>query len=212
MKLEKLFSSFENKCKKFEKRANYILEYSHSCDKWEFSYLTETLISDLWQAWCNFCKALVLVSCRGTIDRSNNLIVKLNRDNTRLRILYEVSKNKAGQNITTNGHNNFKSYNDITWGDLSLLIDAINYLSPNNKNKLLSSFGSMPILKELQIVRNCMAHKNKDTLDNCKGISSTYSSIKSPVEIVWSIDSAENIPKIFVWLYYCHLMADNATT
>lgn len=212
MKLEKLFISFEKKCRKFEDRANYILVNRHNLTKWEFSYLTETLISDLWQAWCNFCKAIVLISCRGTINRRNVLIPKLNRDNSRVRILYEVSRNKISKPITSNGHNNFKAYQDITWGDITLIINAINYLSPNNKNDLISSFGSVPILKELQIVRNCMAHKNKDTIDDCKNLSNVYRAIKSPNQIVWSIDSNENIHKIFVWIYYCNLIADNATS
>lgn len=211
MKLEKLFISFESKCKKLENRANYILQSSHNISKWEFNYLTETLISDLWQAWCNFCKAIVLVSCRGTINRSNVVIPKLNRDNSRLRILYEVSRNKISQSISTNGHINFKAHHDITWGDINSLIKAINYLSPNNKNDLISSFGSAPILKELQIIRNCMAHKNKDTIDECKNLSNNYNSIKTPTEIVWSIDINENLHKIFVWIFYCNLVAHNAT-
>ncbi len=78
MKLETLFASFDKKCKKLEKRAFDILNQKYAISQWEFNYLSETLISDLWQAWCNFCRELLLLSCRGTKDRNGNVILKLN--------------------------------------------------------------------------------------------------------------------------------------
>ena len=179
LKLETLFASFDKKCKKLEKRAFDILNQKYAISQWEFNYLSETLISDLWQAWCNFCRELLLLSCRGTKDRNGNVILKLNRDNSRNRILYEVSQNKSNSHITANGHNNFKNHKDITWGDMSYLINAIQYLSPRNEAKLLSSFGSTTILKELQLVRNCIAHKNKESLDNIRNLDNNFSHRRS---------------------------------
>ena len=214
MTLKKLYIEFEKKCNKFTLRANEILINKHTCTQWEFNYLTETLVSDLWQAWCLFCRKVVINSCQGTKTRSNIILPALSLpDISTVRLLYKVSRNRKGFSISTNGHLNFQGHHDITWGDSNSLIQAITYLNPVNKNNLISAFGSSNISKHIQDTRNFCAHKNKGTLDNCLTFNSDYdfSRIKSPIEIIWSTHNDTNEYAIIAWIYYCQLMADFAT-
>ncbi|WP_164968630.1 hypothetical protein [Arcobacter sp. F155] len=210
-----MYLDFEKKCEKLTNRANKILVNKHSIQEWEFNYLSENLLSDLWQAWCLFCKKILILSCQGTKDRNNLQIPKLSSpDLSTLRLSYEVSANKSHRNPTANGHLSYKSAYDITWGDTSKLIDAINFLSPHNHNTLITAFGSTAIINDIQLTRNFSAHKNKDTLTNCRGFLLSYNltNVKSPTDIIWSTHNDTGEFAILCWIFYCQLIADNATS
>ncbi len=218
MHLDKLYRKFDAQCKKLETRAKNIQTTKSTISNWEFSYLTNSLISVTWINWCSFCRELLIASCQGSIARNNQKILKRNLLNSPQRISYEASLVKANsttlQMPTANGHLNFPMWKEPTWGDPQKITRLITALNPSNSSTLLSIFGSANSLQHLQITRNACAHKNSETINSIRSLSLDYSfsKINHPTELAWTIHKPSNEIAIFYWLYEMNLIADYATS
>lgn len=213
MHLGKLFSKFDARCRSYNFRIIEINSNRTNLKRWEFNYLTEVLISDIWQAWCNFCRELILSSCRGTIARNGQLVNKRFGDNSLQRIGYEAKQANYNHNVTANGHLNFMIRNEPTWGDLNSIIRIVQRLQPSNFNNLVTTFGSFTEPKNLQKVRNACAHKNKETITDISTLSITYnfSKLSYATDLAWKMKNNTNAFAIDIWLYEVNKIADLAT-
>jgi len=209
--LGKLYSDFDSRCRSYNKRVLEIVQGNYS--SWEFRYLTEVLLSDVWQSWCRFCRLLYLSSCRGCIARDGSSIPAINEDHSWRRLGYIARQKIRNSGVTPNGHLNFEMRKEPTWGDLDVFLKIIQGVPLANKNTLLSSFGSFSSLKSMQLVRNACAHKNVETINNLNSLSTSYSFSKLgfATDVVWSNCNSNGVFAIDVWIYEMNLIADLAT-
>lgn len=214
MKLQKLYSKFDRRCKSYSARLLEISNNKPHLSDWEFNYLTEVLISDIWQTWCSFCRELVFSSCRGTRARNGDFIAKRVGNNSWKRLGYEASQVAKNQAIAANGHLNFAIRKELTWGDIHKLLLVINHLSPGNKNHILSTIGSFTNFKHLQQLRNACAHKNIETISDINSLKTHYhfTKLACAPQLAWAFCLSENITALELWLFEMNLIADIVTS
>lgn len=214
MHLAKLYRKFDARCNSYYLRAHEIQKLKLSVPRWKYNYLTEVLLSDVWQGWSGFCRELIFSSCRGTKARDGTLIKPRTGDVTWERLGYEAKQAQRGIKTTSNGHRNFYIRNEPTWGDIDSFIKATLALAPANMNYLTSVYGSFTNIKHLQRVRNACAHKNIETLQDISALSSTYkfSKIDYPSDVAWCNVKNNSEFAIELWLYEMNLIADYATS
>ena len=211
--MAKLYSNFNSRCKSYDNRIVAIIKNKSAINDWEFNYLTEVLISDIWQSWCYFTRRLVMSSCRGTRARDKSVIKARSADNSWKRLGYEAKQALRNQRATPTGHTNFLIRLEPTWGDLNNIIRIITALNPSNQNTLLSSYGSFSQLKDLQLVRNACAHKNIETINSLSPLGSRYSfsTLNCAPEVAWATVNGSKYFAIERWLYEMKMISYLAT-
>ncbi len=211
--LSPIYKSFRKQLFLLEQRASDIRNEIGTVSAWRTKFLTETLISELWQAWCLFCRNLLLQSCLGARTRSGNVVASRLRDNSWRRLGYEAAQSAKRKPIKP-GKSLSHIRQEPTWGDQNKIIDIINGLQPINKNELLTAFG-LPLLgpKHLQTVRNACAHKNQETIAAVMALQLYYrfSSFSSPHAIAWELEISRNQLAFFCWIDDLAQIADSAT-
>lgn len=214
MHLAKLYKIFDSRCKSYDKRKQDILNAKGSIPEWKFNYLTEVLISDVWQSWTKFCRSLIIYSCKGTKARDGAVILKRSCDNHWKRITYEAKSANQTRVPKPNGHLNFQMRDEPTWGDIDVFLRIVSGLAPSNSNVLLTTYGSFLSLKDLQMLRNACAHKNVETVLDLNQLSSRYnfSKLKCATELAWAVSNSGTEYAIELWLYEMNLIADYATS
>lgn len=216
MHFAKLYRHFDSRCKSYDSKISHILSLRNSISTWEFNYLTETLISDIWQHWCGFCHQLILSSCQGAKARDMTLITPRSGDTSYKRIGYEAShiNRNSMHKVTANGHNSFAIRNEPTWGDIDVFVKVAIGLNPSNVGTLTSIFGAPNSLKHLQKLRNACAHKNVETMQELNHLTLDYnfSKLNQPVELAWTTIKNGQEFAIQFWLYEMNLIADYATS
>jgi len=211
LSLHVVYRWFDRRCRSYEKKVNELYLNKSSYHDWEFRFLSESLLSEIWQSWCLFSRILLLKSLRGCNTRNGCSINARVGDNSWNRICYEASNAFRGRAITSTAHQSFKMRHELTWGDPNVFIRTVQHFSPPNKAALLSAYG-MPLdgIKHLQKVRNSCAHKNIENIIELRALNSIYnfSSIGSPVDVIWSTKRGTNTLAIEQWLYEVNLVAD----
>jgi len=213
MNLSKLYSEFRSRISSYSYRVSELRINKSKYDTWEFNYQTETLISDIWQSWCNFSRTLYLSSCRGTIARNGNEISPISDDLSWKRLAYIAKRKLQNNSITANGHQNFALRLEPTWGDLDVFVKVVIAVQPSNVQNLISAYGSFSNIKHLQKVRNACAHKNIETLTELNSLNHLYgfSRLNMATEFVWTIHSQSKTIAIELWLYEISKIADLST-
>lgn len=214
MELLNLYRWFNRRARAYECRIFNIYTKRDSYDAWEYRYLTETLLSEIWQTWCLFSRVLLLKSLRGCRARNGDFIIGRVGENSWERVCYEAVNFIKNRKITDEGHKNFKMKYELTWGDVDVFIKAVNYFSPSNKSALLSSYG-LPFegVKHIQKVRNSCAHKNIENMNELARLSTYYDfyRLSSPIDIVWTLKRGGNLLAIESWIDELNIIAKNAT-
>lgn len=211
--LSDLYRHFISRSATIVNRVEYIQGKIGKIDSWQNRALTETVLSDLWQLWCWFCRHTLLLSCYGTTARSGAIVSTRNGINSWQRIGYEAICASRGQSPKSIKQLRFKR-EEPTWGDQDKLITVVTCLNPSNRNTLLSAFG-LPILgpKHLQIVRNACAHKDIETMEQVRGLLLHYliEEFVCPSDLAWQLNPIRKICAIYSWICDMRTMADLAT-
>ena len=177
--------------------------------RWRRRALTEVLVSDLWQAWNEFVRDILIASCAGCVTRSGVIVAARPGLNSWQRISYEAKAyatvGKTGTPIKKlkakwlNSHR----YQDPTWGDLDHIVDVVNGLAPANLTDLRSAFGATARgLKDLQTVRNACFHKNRESWDAVKDAETVYfssSDTRDPSDLAWKTYLGKTTPSFYDW-------------
>ncbi|MCL2894279.1 hypothetical protein [Brenneria tiliae] len=217
--MKKIYFHFMRACNRHSLRIEKIRLEREKMNRWEFDRLTESIMSDMWQSWCLFCRDVLMKSCRGAVSLDDSFIEErtshaISDYNSWKRIGYEASKNKHPDKIINSGHNNFFMRFEPTWGDLDCIIRIIQTLHPSNETHLLSAFGSGQVLKHLQCARNACAHKNVEliySLNNEMRPYYKFRKLKSPSDLSWCHKRNESVFAIIDWLYEMRKIAKEAT-
>lgn len=215
MSLQILYRWFDRRCRSYEAKVNDLFQNRAHYTEWQFRFLSDALLSEVWQTWCLFSRILILKSVRGCKARDGNSITGRYGDNSWKRICYEASHSVRSRTITSSGHANFQMRYESTWGDIDIFIKVIQYFSPANQSALLTSYG-LPFdgIKHMQKVRNSCAHKNIETILDLNSLNTIYdfSKVKCPSDVMWATKRGTNTLAIEQWLYEINLVADNATS
>ncbi len=214
MHLAKAYKKFNSRCFSYKSRADEIYLKSIKLSKWEFNYLTEVLLSDMWQSWCKFNRTMFLSSCWGTKARNGDLITGIAAGKSWQRLCYEAKQSAFGNNTTPQGHLNFLMRKEPTWGDLDVFLRIISRVQPSNEQQLSTAYGSFHNIKQLQLIRNACAHKNQETFLDVKLLNRHYSgaAISRPTEVAWKFNPAKRALAVDIWLYEMRMIADLATS
>jgi hypothetical protein len=134
----------------------------------------EGVMSRVWQAWCRFCRSLVLESCTGTHDLSGLHIPPL------VGAQSEGHVSGAAIYAWRNRGVNWRRSNlllrlEPTWGDVDVLLDIVTLLSPANAGKLsgMCTLASSEA-KFLQAARNAASHDNQQSLNQLIRLSGPF--------------------------------------
>lgn len=213
-----LYKALISRCAVHETRIDELRKLRPSLDDWTFDRLTESLMSDIWQTWCLYCRNVVHASCRGGECLNGAIIVKRTsvHDNSWKRLGYEARNRKNINSTSVNGHHNFLMRYEPTWGDLSVMIDVIQAINPINKNQLLIAFGmGLTSINHLQKARNACAHKNVETISELSSqmvIHYNFSHLKKPSELAWSFLRGSHTFAFHNWLFEMRTIAMHASS
>lgn len=192
--------------------SEWIHRTSGITSKDDLMYL-EGLTSTLWQYWCSFCRRVVICCSLGCQTRLGTVLSTCVTPTTWERVSYISMRAKSGSSIQPLRENSLLRL-EPTWGDVVRIQKTITYLNPQNKNHLLSCFGSVtrgPV--HLQRVRNASAHLNSQTLDDVKSLRAYYNSsrIRHPVESLTWIDPSSNDYAFISWITEIRIIAEITT-
>lgn len=181
---------------------------------WEFRFLAEALLSNLWIDWNVFVRQVLVLSCIGSITRSRVVVpARAAPDNSESRITYEVKQ--YGKGAPVNPTKTFSGSVDPTWAHPDRIIACITGLAPSNTSTLQMAFGSAGLFgpKRIHLVRNACAHKSKFNRNDVLALRSLYLTkhFLDPIDIIWGSNSSTNSIAIFEWIKDLEDIADLAT-
>lgn len=181
---------------------------------WEFRFLAEALLFNLWIDWNVFVKQVLVLSCNGSTTRSGLLIPpRPVPDNSERRITYELKQHSMGEKVHPTKI--FSGSIEPTWAHPDRIIASISGLAPSNESALQMAFGSAGLFgpKRIHLVRNACAHKSKSNRTDVLSLRSQYSTkhYLDPVDIIWGSNLTTNSIAIFEWIEDLENIADLAT-
>lgn len=210
----KSYRKFVKRSETSRRRAESIYLWPTNRPDWEFKYLSASLLSDIWQTWCDFCRSVILKSCIGSKTKSGISVPPRPGLNSWGRIAYEATQAFKGRPIRPAGTTTFRRH-EPTWGDQSLLIRAIPVLSPANRNSLIAGFGlpfSAP--RHIQAIRNACAHLNSESMNEIRRLMIYYNgtNLSHPIDIMWWLDPLSRTDAVFTWIDELEIIADHVTS
>jgi hypothetical protein len=170
------------------------------------------LLSYTWQAWCRFCRDLIVHSCLGAQTKAGALLPVGVVPATPERVSYLAIQAKKGK-LAAAGQTNLIWRYEPTWGDVDVLVKIISLINPGNAPQLLTTFGGItkgPV--HLQKVRNASAHLNDQSFAELLAIQLYYlgAPIRFPCEACFWIDTVSADFAFIAWLDEMRFLASNA--
>lgn len=170
---------------------------------WEFRFIAEALLSNLWLDWNAFVKQTFILSCNGSITRTGaTVLAREALDNSESRITYEMQQYIRGRNASPNTMHNGSI--EPTWAHPDRIITCINKLAPSNTLTLRLAFGSAGLVgpKRIHLVRNACAHKTKENRADVLKLRNSYitNHYLDPIDIIWGSNPTTNSIAIFEWI------------
>lgn len=197
--MRSIYETFIKAAYIFRDRADILSAERAKYTECQFKYLSMALLSQVWLKWCCFCRDVIITSCNGVTTRSHTFIRPRMGDNSWQRIAYEIKNRNRG--ISPGRTIRFRSQ-EPTWGDVTVLVDALPILSPANAHNLVTGFGlSLNGPKHIQCVRNSCYHTNVEAVDEVKSILHHYTGtvFKHPIDLIWWYDTT-GVNAIYSWL------------
>jgi hypothetical protein len=170
------------------------------------------LLSYTWQAWCRFCRDLVVYSCLGAQTKAGVVLPVSVAPASQERVSYLAIQAKRGKPAAA-GHTNAVWRYEPTWGDVSVLVKIVTLANPANTSQLLATFGGVtkgPL--HLQRVRNASAHLNDQSFADLLAIQLYYlgSPIRFPCEASFWLDTVNADFAFVAWLDEMRHLANTA--
>lgn len=170
------------------------------------------LLSYTWQAWCRFCRDLIVHSCIGAQTEAGVVLPASVTPATPERVSHLAIQAKRSKPPTLGQTNTVRRY-EPTWGDVDVFVKIISLASPTNAPQLLASFGGVtkgPV--HLQKVRNASAHLNDQSFAEVLAIQVYYHGvpIRFPCEAALWIDTVSADFALVTWLDEMRFVASSA--
>lgn len=157
--------------------------------------LLEGITSRIWQSWCSFCRACVIGSCTGTHNASGVAIQALPQAKSEAHVSSAAIIIRRRHNKDPWSGTNSVFRLEPTWGDVDILVKIISDLGPANSGQLLASFSACSqSAKDLQAIRNALAHNNHQSMQAVDNIRSRYLAfpIQHPAHALFWIEGNSN--------------------
>ena len=160
----------------------------------------EGLVSNLWQSWNRFCRDVTVGSALGSNTASGVAVTSNFHQNTDAEIAFaakKLSQNQAIGNMRAISGDHLEP----TWGDFSKLSLIISGLGPTNAQTLLTGFGSLNSISDLQLCRNASAHISSERIADVRNAKVRYQSTKfyHPSDMLFWIEPYTND---YLWKYW----------
>lgn len=187
------------------------------CDKQKLRkperwYYFEGMLSQAWQAWCNFSRTYCMTVVSGHTFRSGSKTSRLPWAISNDATLYNLTMLSQRRKLDLNYISNFPSRSEITWGDISKLLDIFIKLNMTYQRKILI-FPEALVLKDFQNVRNYCSHITHDNQNNMIKLSSNYigTRIQHPTDLMlWETKKDSEFAFIH-WLRKAEFIAEQLT-
>lgn len=147
------------------------------------------LVSTLWQVWNDASRSIILSSVKGSISANGSEVSSdystFSTGQIRFAAMKFARNEKVDQLREIAG-----DHVEPTWGDLDKANRIVSQLKPTNSNQLLSAFGSMNFVKDLQITRNACAHISFDRAQEIYRLGVRYDGDRPlhPSDVIYLID------------------------
>ena len=138
--------------------------------------MLEGQVSRVWQFWCCYWRSCLLESCCGTTDGNGVAIQAHNSALSEDHVSSAAIRAKKNTIPYWVGANTVLRF-EPTWGDTDTLATIIPRLSPANQSQLLAAVSSAhTAAKNLQKIRNCIAHTDSQSLAEIISFQTSYQS------------------------------------
>lgn len=174
MRLARIAQRFEAQTTRIDQSIETNLLGGRALGRHEKWALQEGYLSQKWQAWCGFCRAVAIASCKGAEDSSGTMTTSPYARRSDLELAWiaaRASRQEAYANVRAlAGH-----HQEPTWDDAGKISFIINALNPTNSGTLLSGIlAGASAARHLQIVRNSTAHLSPTSIAEVRSIASSY--------------------------------------
>jgi hypothetical protein len=166
-------------------------------------------MSALWQAWCVYCRDIVIGSAAGAITTSGNLTSSIYCGRTTEEIAYVAARYASSKAVTTIQPISAMR-KEPTWGDVTKLNLIINGINPTNRANLFSGIAGISLIKDLQLFRNASAHVNIETIADVKNSRVRYdeTNFRHPSDTMFWVDPKTKDYLWKSWLEEIDLVSD----
>lgn len=211
MSLEQQYRKFTHRLDSAERHfAEFRANFNGKFRSRDWMFL-EGLLSTTWQHWGHFCRKVIIESCLGTSTSEGVVTASCVTPACWERVSYIASSVARNRN-PQDGALNSDLWKEPTWGDTQKLQSIIEKLGPNNKNTLISSFGSTNIISHIQTVRNAAAHRHRQNVGDVMALAPYYSAgpLRHPVEAAFWMEEQYKQPAFLFWLSEMKLVGELA--
>lgn len=159
--------------------------------------LQEGYVSALWQAWCIFCRELIIHSSRGAITSSGLYTTSPHVALGEMEVAY-LAKQLSNSQPIRSIRPLAGSHQEHTWGDLSKVNLVASNIGCSNHASILTGLSACVRIQDLQLCRNASAHISKSTLQDVKAAKVRYldNSFKHPSDMICWVDPSNSD---FLW-------------
>ena len=161
--------------------------------------IQEGHISALWQAWCVFCRELLIYSVQGATTTSGTITTSPHTALDEMEIAFVAKqlshrRPRPVNQIRPLTHNR----NEHTWGDLGSMHRVVSRIGCSNMNSIRVALSVCSRVKDLQLCRNASAHINKSSLQDVRGSMVRYldTKLRHPSDMMYWVDPDNND---FLW-------------
>jgi hypothetical protein len=151
--------------------------------------LQEGFVSALWQAWCSFCRELLIHSSQGAITSNGHNTTSPHSALGEMEVAY-VAK-RISSNLPVNSIRPLiGSHQEHTWGDLTKLNAVASGIGCSNANFILTGLSACVRIEDLQLCRNASAHITRSTLQEVKASRVRYQNtfLQHPSDMIMWVD------------------------
>lgn len=169
------------------------------------------LISTLWQVWNDASRSIILSSVQGAIladgSEVNSEFSNFSSGQIRFAAMKFARNEKVDQLREIAG-----DHVEPAWGDLDKANRIVSQFRPTNSNQLLSAFGSMNLVRDLQITRNACAHISHDRVQDIYNLGVRYDGNRPlhPSDVIYLIDPNTDDFSWYSWTGEIRTFACNA--
>ena len=189
-----------------------VLSMTNKDDNLRRRHHLEGLLSDAWQAYCSFVRALCIRSCTGCTTAGGVVHVPSITPPHWKRASYIAHRAHRGAAIQPALLNDVMR-REPTWGDADKIVTILTALQPGNVATLKSHLaGGLSGPKHCQTVRNACAHRNHQTKAEVEHLAASYiaSSIKYPTDAMLWREPTTKVYAYLSWLDDMKTIAEGA--
>lgn len=174
--------------------------------------LQEGYVSALWQAWCRFCRELIIHSVMGAMTRSGVATTSPHAGLGEMEIAY-VAKSLASRKVVNAIRPLAGSHQEHTWGDLSNLNLVASGIGCSNATSILSGLSACLRIEDLQLCRNASAHISRTSIQSVKSSRVRYQNtiLSHPSDMMIWVDPSSSDFLWKTWIDEINLAAEFAT-